>query len=80
MKLSEEIFEKIRANDFVPFKVKYGKINGKKCYLVCPDKGEDVEWSSDTLIFRSSVWDDEGELISAGFKYFVNNGQSPEIL
>lgn len=37
-----------------------------------------VEWSQQNKIFRSSVWDSNGELISASFPKFVNWGEKPD--
>jgi len=38
-----------------------------------------VVWNNSNKYFRSSVWDKEtGDLISAGFKAFVNLGEQPE--
>lgn len=37
------------------------------------------EWDGKNDIFRSSVWDKDGNLISASFKKFVNWGEKPHI-
>jgi hypothetical protein len=37
------------------------------------------QWDSSNLIFRSSVWDSEGNLVSAGFKKFFNLFEKPEL-
>lgn len=38
------------------------------------------EWSKETMIFRSSVWDEEtGELISASYPKFFNWGERPDL-
>lgn len=51
-------------------------VNGEVVYLVGPNiKG--VEWTQQNKIFRSSVWDHDGNLISAGFPKFTNWGESP---
>lgn len=38
------------------------------------------DWNEDNLIFRSSIWDEEGELVSAGFKKFFNYNEKPHIV
>ena len=52
--------------------------NGQVVYLVTP-KMMGCEWTQENKIFRSSVWNDEGELISASFPKFVNWGEKPEV-
>lgn len=42
------------------------------CHIGC-------EWNGINDIFRSSVWDMEGNLVSASFKKFVNWGEKPAI-
>ena len=36
-------------------------------------------WTPETLIFRSSVWDKEGNLVSAGLKKFFNDQEKPDL-
>jgi hypothetical protein len=38
-----------------------------------------ASWDKDTLIFRSSVWDMDGNLVSAGWKKFFNDSEKPAI-
>lgn len=38
-----------------------------------------VEWTKENSILRSSVWNSSGELISGGYKKFVNWGEKPEV-
>jgi len=38
-----------------------------------------AKWDHDNKIFRSSLWDSNGELISAGFYKFTNWGESPDV-
>lgn len=38
-----------------------------------------TNWNKDNLIFRSSIWNNEGELISGGFPKFFNWGESSEV-
>lgn len=64
---------KINLNDIdkEKFVVRPCSIAGEICYLVFP-KEIGCIWNKDNLIFRSSVWNSEGELISASFKKFFN--------
>ena len=48
------------------------------CYLVIPMQ-MGCEWSQTNKIFRSSLWNSEGDLISASFPKFVNWGEKPEV-
>ena len=61
------------------FLVQERTVGGEKVYLVNP-KGFNTVWSKDNLIFRSSVWDIEGNLCSGGFKKFFNHGEKIEIV
>jgi len=50
---------------------------GETVYLVYPDPdAPSPEWNSQNKIFRSSVWNYDGELISAGFPKFMNWGEN----
>lgn len=51
-------------------------VAGELVHLVYPMK-VGTEWTSENLHFRSSVWDDDGNLISAGFPKFFNWGEKP---
>jgi len=51
---------------------------GETVYLVTP-KRMGVNWNQSNKIFRSSVWNSSGELISASFFKFVNWGEKPEV-
>ena len=53
-------------------------INGEMCYLVIPQQ-MGCEWAQDNKHFRSSLWNSEGDLISASFPKFVNWGEKPEV-
>lgn len=68
----------LNSIDREEFRVKEGIIAGETCYLVNP-KGNDTKWTKDNLIFRSSIWNSLGELISAGFKKFDYLGSKPEV-
>jgi len=52
-------------------------INGEVVTLIQP-KNIGVKWRQDNKHLRSSVWNYEGELISAGFPKFTNFGENPE--
>jgi len=57
------------------FSVYEKQLNGETVFLVQP-KEAGVHWSKETLIFRSSLWNSDGELISAGFPKFFNWGEN----
>lgn len=67
---------KIDAENFI---VKQDMIAGETCTLIFP-RHIGCKWTRDTLIFRSSVWNSQGELISAGFKKFFNWGELPDLV
>lgn len=52
-------------------------LNGKTVWLIQPQH-IGAKWTQENKIFRSSVWDDEGNLISASFPKFTNFGENPE--
>lgn len=52
-------------------------IGGKTVYLVQPQH-IGCKWTQANKHFRSSVWDHEGNLVSAGFPKFTNWGENPE--
>lgn len=54
------------------------EIAGETCYLVQPIH-IGAKWNKQNLHFRSSVWNSQGELISASFKKFFNWGEQPEL-
>ena len=53
-------------------------VAGETVFLVQPQH-IGAKWSRDTLHFRSSVWNEKGELVSASFPKFFNNGESPDL-
>jgi hypothetical protein len=53
-------------------------LNGELVYLVQP-KHMGAQWNKNNLHFRSSVWNYNGELISASFPKFFNWGEQPDI-
>ena len=52
-------------------------VNGEVLYLVQPQH-IGCDWRQDNKHFRSSVWNAQGELVSAGFPKFTNWGEKPE--
>ena len=64
--------------DETMFTVNPHLIAGETCYLVGP-QNMGCSWTQENKIFRSSVWNADGELISAGFPKFVNWGEKPEV-
>ena len=59
------------------FNLNTGLIAGENCILVTP-KVIGVKWTQENKIFRSSIWDVRGNLVSASFSKFTNWGESPE--
>jgi hypothetical protein len=53
-------------------------LNGELVYLVQP-KHIGAKWKNDNLHFRSSVWNYNGELISASFPKFFNWSEQPDL-
>jgi len=53
-------------------------LNGETVVLVQPCH-IGAHWTRDNLIFRSSVWTTDGELISASFKKFFNDQEQPNL-
>jgi hypothetical protein len=51
---------------------------GEKFYLVFPQH-MGCKWTQENAIFRSSIWNSNGELVSASFKKFTNWGEAPEV-
>lgn len=64
--------------DETQFMVHPQVVDGQVLHLVQPQH-IGAKWTRDTKIFRSSVWDNDGNLVSAGFPKFVNWGESPEV-
>ena len=59
------------------FCIKECLIGDTPCKLVFPVR-VDVKWNDDNKIFRSSVWTEDGELVSASWKKFTNLGEQPD--
>lgn len=53
-------------------------IAGEECFLITPQH-IGCKWNKHNLHFRSSIWNSEGELISASFKKFFNWGEQPDL-
>lgn len=65
----------LEANEF---DLRMGKVGGETVVLINP-RGF-PKWTQDLMIFRSSVWTMNGELISAGFKKFFNYTEAPHLV
>ena len=63
--------------DLSQFKITWGDFCGQECALVNPII-QGTNWTQTNSIFRSSVWDKEGRLVSAGMKKFTNWMEKPE--
>jgi len=61
------------------FSIKQSSIGGEVCTLITPNM-IDVKWTHDNLIYRSSIWNSSGELVSAGFKKFFNYGENYQLV
>lgn len=68
----------LTAIDTEQFIVRNVSYFGENLTLVFPPHIGTV-WNKQNLIFRSSVWNDDGELVSASFKKFFNWGEKPEL-
>ena len=69
-------FKEINTEEFY---VKEGMIGEYPVRLVNP-KSIAVHWTKDSLKFRSSVWDMNGEPVSLGFKKFYNLGENIQLV
>jgi len=59
------------------FMVNQHILNGEVLWLVQPQH-IGCKWTQDTKHFRSSLWSNDGELVSAGFPKFTNWGENPD--
>lgn len=59
-------------------KVKFIPEVGENLTLISP-KLEGTEWDNGNLIYRSSIWGEEGNLVSAGFPKFFNWGEKSNV-
>lgn len=64
--------------DTESFMVHQHVVNGNVLHLIQPIH-IGCAWQADTLHFRSSLWNSDGELVSAGHKKFFNLGEKPEL-
>lgn len=60
------------------FFLKAGYIADEECFLIQPNH-IGCKWSKNTLHFRSSIWNSNGELVSASFKKFFNWNEQPDL-
>jgi hypothetical protein len=67
----------LNAIDREQFMVHPHVVNGETLWLVQPQH-IGCKWTQANKHLRSSVWNDEGELVSAGFPKFVNWGENPD--
>jgi hypothetical protein len=68
----------LNAVDLTQFMVHQHILGGQVVHLVQP-QNIGINWTQETKIFRSSVWDNDGNLVSAGFPKFTNWGEKPEV-
>lgn len=68
----------LQSIDKESFMVHQHNIGEHECYLVQPIH-LGATWNKDNLIFRSSVWDVEGNPVSLSFKKFFNWEEKPDI-
>lgn len=59
------------------FMVHQHLLNGEVLWLVQPQH-IGAKWTQQNKIFRSSLWNNDGELVSAGFPKFTNWGENPQ--
>lgn len=67
----------LESIDTTQFMVHEHILNGEVVYLVQPQH-IGAAWNQENKVFRSSVWNSNGELVSAGFPKFTNWGEKPE--
>jgi hypothetical protein len=70
---------KLDQIDTENFLVRPNEIAGEICWLVQPNH-IGCQWSKDNLHFRSSMWNSQGELISASWKKFFNYTEKPNLV
>jgi hypothetical protein len=63
--------------DTTQFMVHQHVVNGAVLWLVQPNH-IGCKWTQTNKHFRSSLWDTDGELVSAGFPKFTNWGENPD--
>jgi hypothetical protein len=68
----------LSAVDTEQFMVHPHLLNGEVVHLIQPQH-IGIKWQKNTMIFRSSVWSNDGVLISASFPKFFNWGEQTEL-
>lgn len=63
--------------DLTSFMMHQHIVNGEVMHLVQPNH-IGCKWRQDNKHLRSSLWNNDGELVSAGFPKFTNWGENPE--
>ncbi len=63
--------------DTTQFMVHQHLLNGEVLWLVQPQH-IGAKWTPTNKIFRSSLWNNDGELVSASFPKFTNWGENPD--
>lgn len=78
MKLFNPVFhwKYLESHDF---RITSEDIQGTNCYLINPS-GYKPNWISQDLIFRSSIWDNQGMPVSLSFKKFFNWGEATNLI
>jgi len=66
----------LESIDKTQFMVHEHIVNGEVLLLVQPQH-IGADWNQENKVFRSSVWNSKGELVSAGFPKFTNWGEKP---
>jgi len=61
------------------FKLTEHEIAGELCTFVRPVASVFDVWNEQNLIYRSSIWNSEGDLISASFPKFFNLPEKPDL-
>jgi len=61
------------------FKVKSEQLADSNIFLITPDLRKSG-WTTQDLIFRSSIWDDQGLPVSLSFKKFFNWGENFQLV
>jgi hypothetical protein len=60
------------------FTVRPCVIAGENCHLVFPDSIMAVSWTEENKKYRSAIINSENEIISMGFRKFMNWGEKPD--
>jgi len=61
------------------FIVRENIISGDKVYLIFPQH-IGIKWTEDNLIYRSSIWTEDGKPVSLSFKKFFNWGENYQLI